>query len=162
IVFTVTVTNHGPNPAQGVSVVDQLPNGYFFVSDDAATNGGTYQVGTGLWTIGSTIGATAPNNTAVLNITAIVGPRANPATLATTNTSDSLDPNPGNNSSTVTPPVQPKSDLSLSKTMAVGGNGILSIGHQVTFTLTLNNSGPNDAANVDVRDLLPAGYALVS
>jgi hypothetical protein len=35
-----------------------------------------YDPATGLWTVGSTIGATAPNNTAVLHITAIVGPGA--------------------------------------------------------------------------------------
>src|SRR5262249_23123213 len=57
IVFALTVTNHGPNPAQGVSVQDLLPNGYQFVSDDAAVNGGTYSPGTGLWTLGKTPGA---------------------------------------------------------------------------------------------------------
>ena len=66
----------------------------------------------------------------------------------------------------MTPIVQPKSDLSLDKTMALtsdlDGNGILSIGDRVTFTLTLNNLGPNDAANVHVKDLLPAGYSFVS
>ena len=74
IVFALTVTNSGPNPAQNVSVEDLLPNGYLYVSDDAAVNGGTYSIGTGLWTLGTTLGATAPNNTAVLHITAIVGP----------------------------------------------------------------------------------------
>jgi uncharacterized repeat protein (TIGR01451 family) len=165
IVFALTVTNLGPNAAQNVSVLDLLPNGYQFVSDDARLNGGTYQAGTGLWTIG-TIGATAPNNTAVLHITAIVGPGGNYTNVATINTSDSFDPNPGNNSSTVTPPVEPKSDLTLSKTLAlthdINGTGVISIGDQVTFTLTLNNLGPNDAANVQVVDLLPAGYAFFS
>jgi uncharacterized repeat protein (TIGR01451 family) len=66
----------------------------------------------------------------------------------------------------VTPPVQPKSDLSLSKRMLlthdINGTGVISIGDQVTFTLTLNNLGPNTADGVHVQDLLPAGYAFVS
>ena len=165
IVFALTVTNNGPNAAHNVSVLDLLPNGYQFVSDDAALNGDTYSVGTGLWTIG-TISATAPNNTAVLHITAIVGPGGTYTNSASIDTSDSSDPNAGNNSSSVTPPVQPKSDLSLAKTMALTkdnfGTGVISIGDQVTFTLTLNNAGPNDAASVHVKDLLPAGYAFVS
>jgi uncharacterized repeat protein (TIGR01451 family) len=165
IVFALTVTNNGPNTATGVSVLDLLPNGYQYVSDDARLNGGTYSQGTGLWTIG-TIGATAPNNTAVLHITAIVGPGGTYTNTASINTSDSMDPVPGNNSSTLTPPVQPTSDLSLSKTMAltndINGTGVISIGDQVTFTLTLNNLGPNAAPNVHVADHLPAGYAFVS
>src|SRR5262249_25501204 len=175
IVFALTVTNSGPNPAQGVSVQDLLPNGYQFVSDDAAVNGGTYSPGTGLWTLGKTLGAAPPNNTALLHITAIVGPSGGTYTnVAEINTSDSFDPDstPGNGVPTeddyaaVTPPVQPKSDLSLSKIMAlttdVDGNGILSIGDRVTFTLTLNNDGPDPAAAVHVADLLPAGHAFVS
>jgi uncharacterized repeat protein (TIGR01451 family) len=165
IVFTLTVTNLGPNAAQNVTVQDLLPTGYQFVSDDARANGGTYQAATGLWTIG-TIGATAPDNTAVLHITAIVGPGGNYTNTASINSSDSSDPNPGNNSSSVTPPVQPSSDLSLAKTMLmtndVNGNGVIDIGDQVTFTLTLNNLGPNAAAGVHIQDLLPAGYTFVS
>ena len=174
IVFAVTVTNSGPNPAQNVSVEDLLPNGYTYVSDDAAVNGGTYSIGTGLWTLGTTLGATAPNNTAVLHITAIVGPGGTYTNEAQVASSDSFDPDstPDNDVPTeddfasVTPIVQPKSDLSLDKTMALtsdlDGNGILSIGDRVTFTLTLHNLGPNDAANVHVADLLPAGYSFFS
>jgi uncharacterized repeat protein (TIGR01451 family) len=165
IVFTLTVTNHGPNAAHNVSVLDRLPTGYLYVSDDARLNGGTYAAATGLWTIG-TVGATAPDNTAVLHITAIVGPGGNYTNAAAINTSDSSDPNPGNDSFSVTPPVQPKSDLRLSKTLALTndilGTGVISIGDQVTFTLTLNNLGPNAAADVHVQDLLPAGYTFVS
>ena len=170
----MTVTNSGPNPAQNVSVEDLLPNGYIYVSDDAAFNGGTYSIGTGLWTLGTTLGATAPNNTAVLHITAIVGPGGTYTNEAEVARSDSFDPDstPDNfvpaedDFASVTPIVQPKSDLSLDKTMALtsdlDGNGILSIGDRVTFTLTLHNLGPNDAANVHVADLLPAGYSFFS
>src|SRR5262249_46592322 len=66
----------------------------------------------------------------------------------------------------VTPVVQPKSDLELSKIMALtsdlDNNKIISIGDRVTFTLTLNNVGPDPAANVHVTDKLPAGYPFVS
>src|SRR4029450_667388 len=92
IVFALTVTNSGPNPAQNVSVEDLLPNGYEYVSDDAAVNGGSYAIGTGIWTLGSTLGATAPNNTAVLHITAIVGAGGTYSNEAQINRSDSFDP----------------------------------------------------------------------
>src|SRR5262249_56390181 len=102
----------------------------------------------------------------------IGGPGGTYTNVAEVQTSDNFDPNstPGNHVpteddyATVTPPVQPKSDLSLSKTMAlttdVNGDGVISIGDRVTFTLTLNNAGPNDAPHVHVQDRLPAGYTI--
>ena len=167
------MTNSGPNAAQNVDVNDLLPNGYLYVSDDAAVNGGTYSSGSGLWTIG-TIGAVAPNNTAVLHITATVYSGGTYTNTAEVWASDSFDPDstPRNFVTTeddyqsVTPAVQPVSDLSLSKSMDLTSdldtNGILSIGDRVTFTLVINNAGPSAASSLHVADLLPAGYAYFS
>jgi len=58
IVFTVLVTNNGPDAARNVSVMDRLPTGYQYVSDDSLANGYDYSPGSGLWTIG-TIGSRA-------------------------------------------------------------------------------------------------------
>ena len=95
--FALTVTNSGPNPARNVSVLDLLPNGYTYVSDDAAFNGGSYAPGTGIWTIG-TIGTASPDNTAVLHITATVGAGGTYTNTALVWTNDSFDPDstPGN------------------------------------------------------------------
>ncbi len=45
-------------------------------------------------------------------------------------------------------------DLSLTQAVS---NTALSVGNSVTFTITLNNSGPASATGVKVKDLLPAG-----
>lgn len=175
IVFTLTLTNAGPNDAQAVSVLvkDQLPTGYVYVSDDASINGGSYSPGSGLWTL-SSVGVLPPSNTAVLHITALVNAGGDYTNVAEVWSSGSHDPDstPGNEApgeddrAVVTPPVEPVSDLSLGKTMALtsdlDGNGILSIGDRVTFTLTIGNAGPNAATNVHVADLLPAGYTYFS
>jgi uncharacterized repeat protein (TIGR01451 family) len=48
----------------------------------------------------------------------------------------------------------PLADLSLTQTVS---NTSLLVGNPVTFTITLNNSGPANATGVKVKDLLPAG-----
>jgi uncharacterized repeat protein (TIGR01451 family) len=66
IVFTVVASNGGPSPATAVVVNDPLTVAYTFVS--ATTTAGTYNSGTGVWTIGSM----ANGETQTLTITAIV------------------------------------------------------------------------------------------
>ena len=55
--------------------------------------------------------------------------------------------------------VADEADLSLSTTVS---NGTVTEGNNVTFTLTLDNSGPENATNVEVTDALPAGFSFVS
>jgi uncharacterized repeat protein (TIGR01451 family) len=52
VTFTLTVSNSGPADATGVEVTDALPTGYTYVSDTPSV--GTYNSGSGVWTIGET------------------------------------------------------------------------------------------------------------
>jgi len=65
VVFTVEVSNAGPDNATNVAVVDQLPAGYSYQSDNS---GGNYAPGSGLWTVG-TINSSASQR---IEITALV------------------------------------------------------------------------------------------
>ena len=50
VIYTLTVTNQGPDAGENVKVSDLLPTGLTWVSDDS---GGDYESGTGIWTIGN-------------------------------------------------------------------------------------------------------------
>ena len=93
VVFTIVVTNGGPSDATGVTVDDDLPSGYAYVSDDG---GGAYVSGTGIWTIGNL----ANGASATLNITAQVLATGDYANYAQVETSDQDDPDstPGDDS----------------------------------------------------------------
>jgi len=53
-------------------------------------------------------------------------------------------------------------DLTMDLTSDLDGNGSLTIGDRATFTLTLDNAGPNAAASVHVADILPPGFRFFS
>lgn len=65
-VYTVTITNKGPDAATGVEVTDLLPAGISYAWHRASQ--GSYEPGTGVWKVG----ALAPSSSATLEITASV------------------------------------------------------------------------------------------
>ena len=111
ITFTVTLTNAGPNAATGVTLEDLLPTGLTFVS--ATPSQGTYNSGTGVWTVGTV----APGTPQTLTINAtVVSPLAQTNT-ATITDADQFDPNTANNEASVTETPQ-QADLALTKTVS--------------------------------------------
>ena len=160
VVFTIIVTNAGPQAATGVQVTDLLPAGLTFVSSTQSQ--GTYASGTGIWTVG-TINSAANATLTITATTATIGAKTNTAQVTDVDQFDS-DSTPGNNvgteddqaSSVVTPNV---ADLSITKTV---DDNTPNRNQNVNFTITLTNGGPIGATGVTVTDLLPAGLTFVS
>ena len=157
IVYTITVENKGPFDATGVSLEDVLPTGITYVGHFANT--GSYNQGTGLWTIGSI------NNGDTATLTINVTVNANTAFNSITNTTSNLkadqaDPDSSNNVSSVT--IVPGSTIDLSLTKKVLGNNTSpTTGDIITYQIVVKNDGPNTATGVVVQDLLPSGLRFV-
>ncbi|MCB9296621.1 MAG: DUF11 domain-containing protein [Lewinellaceae bacterium] len=170
VTFTVTLSNQGPNTATGVAVRDQLPSGYTYVSH--TTTDGTYNSGTGAWTVGTL----AAGGSATLAITATVNAAGNYMNLAqvTAANQQDVDSTPNNGVDTdgdgnvVDDPgdeddgdgqdVVPSAlvDLELEKSV---NNTTPNVGDNVTFTVAVTNQGPSTATGVVVTDQMPGGYA---
>ncbi len=152
--FTLTVTNNGPNNATGVVVNDPLPAGLNYQSSSATQ--GSYNSGTGVWTIGNL----AVNQTVTLNITALVTSVGQITNIANV-TGNEIDPDISNNQAIVTlNGQQPLADLGITKTV---DNPTPHLEDIFTFTVTVFNNGPNTAHNVTVTDIWPLGnLALLS
>jgi LPXTG-site transpeptidase (sortase) family protein len=97
ITFTLTVTNLGPDPATGVEVTDNLPNGFTFVSAGTPSQG-TFNSGTRVWAIGDM----AVNQSETLTITVSVNLTGNYVNTATITASLPIDPVSENNQDSVT------------------------------------------------------------
>jgi uncharacterized repeat protein (TIGR01451 family) len=153
--YLLAVTNNGPSAAASVSVTDTLPAGVTFVS---AAGSGWSCTNTGDVSVTCTRPTLAPG--AAPAITLVVTAPTAVATLSNTAavSATTSDPDPANNTSTVSTSVVPAADLSIVKT----GPASVTPGGSVTYSLAVANAGPSDAAAVSVTDTLPAGVTFVS
>lgn len=155
VTYTITVTNNGPDTATGVTVTDPLPAGSALVSASASQGSCS-----GTTTVSCDLGSLANGASATVTIvvmTTAVGTLSNTAAAS----ASTADPTSANNAAsaatTVKPP--PTADLVIAKTDAPDP---VTLGGNVTYTITVTNNGPDPAAETTVSDTLPAGVTLVS
>jgi uncharacterized repeat protein (TIGR01451 family) len=169
VIYTIAITNNGPATASNVTVTDVLNSG-LTLSSATASSGSCSGSTTVTCTIAS-LGATAPNNVATITIKARVaagytlGPLPNTATVS----SSTIDPNSGNNSSTVTITVTTPpgarfrfSDISIRTTgndACIGPGNILNV--EVKMTNTGNGRQFNNTGS-ELTALLPTQLTAVS
>ena len=151
--FTVVVTNQGPARVTGLVVQDLLPAGLSFVS--AFPSQGSYADATGVWTIGTLLNAESATLTLEATVT-VADAITNHALVVA---QDQPDPVASNNSTAALVNGTANADVGVTK---VADNPAPLVGDDVTFTVTVTNSGPSPATGVVVTDALPAGLTFVS
>ncbi len=145
-IYTITVTNAGPNTASNVVASDVLPTNVVFIS---ASGSGTTNAGAVNWTVGNLVAGATTN----LSLT-VTAPASGTITNTATVTSTTADPTPGNNTSApVGASITPLADV------IVTGNGPTNVleGGTIIYSVTVTNAGPSTASNVVVGDSLPPG-----
>ena len=153
IIYTLQVTNNGPDPATNAVVSDVLPSGVTYVSH----SGGTYDSGTGVWTVGNL----AVGVSSTLRITTTVDPGTAGQTITNTaviTDADQGDTVPGNNQDDAAITVT-EIDLEMSKDV---DNVYVETGDTIVYTLQVTNNGPDDASGVVISDTLPTGVTYSS
>ncbi len=155
--YTVTIKNAGPSDASAVVLTDTLPTGVAFVlatSDQNVTP--SYSAGV----VSLSLSALKAGATATLTIT--VNPTAAPGSSLSDSalvTHQVTDPDPANESATLVTPVQGLSDLGI-KATSEQPTGY--VGQNVTYLLSVTNSGPNDEPDAVVSWQIPSDASFVS
>jgi uncharacterized repeat protein (TIGR01451 family) len=154
VTYTLTIANAGPSGATGVTLTDTLSAGVTFVS---ATGGVTPVNGVLTFNLGSlAAGAPSVSKTIIVKSTA-TGVLKNTASLS----ANEVDSTPADNAITQNTTVKAAvvaSDLALSGSAP----GSVTVGDNLTYTLTIVNAGPSGATGVTLTDTLPAGVTFVS
>jgi uncharacterized repeat protein (TIGR01451 family) len=152
LTYTLTITNNGPADASGVNVIDALPAGVSFQSATPQIGTVIYTSGIVTWNIGNLTAGASTSMVITVTAPAMPGTITNTATVTAVTT----DPVPTNNTSTETTTVVYAPvyiDLQIQNTdmpdpVSASGN--------LTYTLTVTNSGPDNATGVVVTDTLSA------
>ncbi|MFN8422541.1 MAG: hypothetical protein U0470_03840 [Anaerolineae bacterium] len=159
LTYQLFVTNAGPSAAPNTTVFDNLPPQTSFVSANTANGACSYDAG--LNRVLCNLGTLPAPSLRLITITVKVNPGTPPGTINNTASvlSGALDPNPANNTDGEPTTVEALADLRLTKdvdpVVAVAGD-------TVKWTVTVRNDGPSDAQNVQVVDVLPAGFMYLS
>ncbi len=155
ISFTLTLTNSGIDDATNIVVEDTFPEGLTISANDPAS--GSFNASNSQWAIP----ALAAGQSTTLSLSSTVTAAGSFTNVAEVIAVDQFDTNstPNNNDPDEDDQDQVNfqtqaADLSLDKTIV---GQVSSIGDNVTFSITVNNAGPDPATNVSVREMLPVG-----
>lgn len=158
VTYTLLATNAGPDTVKGASVTDALPGGETYVSNDAGcTDAGQ--------TVSCALGDMPDLATHTIQIVVKIGLSLAEETVTNVAeaTSETPDPDEADNKAQAEVSVAPAADLGLSKTVAIEGEGTtLALPGKATYTLTVQNTGPDAADEVIVSDQLPAGESYLA
>lgn len=159
VTYIITAVNRGVDAATNLQITDLLPSGLTDLTY-TITGTGTYNPSTGLWNIGIlNSGATT-----ILTITGKV--TAAMAGLTTTNYANrtaqtEYNPSAASTSTTVYTKL---SDPIITQTVNGQSTGTVNVnvGDDVTIVVNAYCSGPDDATNIQIRDIIPAGLTGVT
>ncbi|OUC07147.1 hypothetical protein RY27_16660, partial [Litorilinea aerophila] len=155
--YELVVTNLGPSDAQNVVVTDTLPAG---VSWSGGSSGCSLVGSEAVCTVG-TLAAGASRSFLIAVTVSQAAEAGSILTNTVTAQSSTPDPSPAN-TATVTSTVQgvgTQADLAITK---LTGQGSVTAGETITYTLVVTNLGPSAATNVEVLELVPAGTQVLS
>ncbi|AKS40466.1 GEVED domain-containing protein [Wenzhouxiangella marina] len=150
--YLISADNAGPSDATNVVVLDSLPAGLDYVSDDC---GASFSAPDWTWTIGNLASGDSASCTLEVSVSAL-GAISNTVSIS----SDSNDPDGANNADTAVLIGAQATDVGI--TLTSDASPDLGPGDSFTYTVTGTNNGPGTATGLDFTLVLSARTSFVS
>lgn len=155
VTFDIAINNAGPSNASGVVVTNVLPSGVTLINSTPSS--GSFNTTTGAWTVGLLNANETETLRLVVRVDQVLNNAINRSEVTAADQPD-VDSTPANNVESEDDQASvsfrtPVADLSLTKSV---NNDAPNVGDVVSFTVVLQNTGPDNATGVAVTDLLPA------
>ena len=156
--YTVTVSNIGAVASSGlVTVSDTLPAG--LTPSTASGTGWSCGIAAQVVTCTRSDALAAAGSYPVITITVSVSQSATSPLTNTATVAGGNEINTANDSASDSTTITSQADIGITK---ISSSGTVTVGSNVTFTVTTSNLGPSNATGVQVTDPLPGGLTYVS
>ena len=157
LVYSIIVTNNGPDAALNVIATDTLPPNVTFVSGTGPN--GALSASNGVVTVNGGTIASGGTFQFTINGTIDQGTTATQTNTVTVAT-DTAETNLANNSAqAATTIITPQADITVTKTV---DQAVSRAGGSLVYSITVTNNGPDAAANVIATDTLPTNVTFAS
>lgn len=159
LVYTIVATNNGPSAVSGATLTDSFPNAFQSVSwsCNASTNSSCSIAGvqSGAINVGLNL---YPGGTATITANAIVKTTFSGTINNTAHLASPIDPGTNNKTASDTTNIIPQADLVVSVSAPASAPG----NTPITYTITITNSGPSLATNIQLEDTLDMAVLFLS
>lgn len=157
ITYNIKVTNNGPDTSSNLTLSDSVPGNTTFQTLTPASGWTcTSPAVGGTGAISCTAASLAASQTDSFALVVKVNPGVAGGSIisntASVSSSTTFDPTPGINLVTQTTTVQPSASLSITKTDSPDP---VSVGNDITYTITVTNSGLDAATSAALSDAVP-------
>ncbi len=156
LTYTISITNTGVTTATGVLVTDTLPTGVTLLNSNPGTPD--------CLSANNLVECSLPDLAVGANTLVTLTIQVQPTAIGTLTNNVAVgsvitESNPADNTTSLNTTVDAQADLVIQKTDIPDP---VVAGELLTYTLTIDNNGPSDAASITVTDDLPKGVNFVS
>ncbi|WP_158640515.1 DUF7507 domain-containing protein [Anseongella ginsenosidimutans] len=156
LTYTISIENTGDIDLTGMTISDPIPAGTSYL-DGSADNGGVYTAATGSldWTVDIPYGETL-----IITFKVTVGDNLTGVTEIANKATVTDPEDPGNPEEPESPPVptDPVRDFDSQKSVTdASGDGKAQAGEELTYTISIENTGDIELTGMTISDPIPAG-----
>src|SRR4029079_14413143 len=157
VTYTIVVANDGPSDIVGAAGNDVVPGDITLPSWTCTpvTGGSCADPGPISGNLATTVNLAATGSVS-FTLSGVVAPLASGTivhTATVTAPAGATDPSPANNTATASTSVNPKADLSITKT---DGNLTAVAGTSIQYSIVVTNNGPSTITDAPVSDVMPS------